>query len=167
MYNILCLITPGDSTETVACLLYGLAELAKAHQNPKAEAGAIDVKLPEIPLLALTPRDSFYGDVELIPFAQSAGRIMAESVYVYPPGIPILLPGEVIAEQHIRYIHEHLEVGLPVKRTTRFNCKNIKVVIEARAKRGASFYESQRKKKGFLFHSGIRASQKSDTWWGK
>lgn len=133
LYNILCLITPGDSTETVACLLYGLAELAKAHQNPKAEAGAIDVKLPEIPLLALTPRDAFYGDVELIPFAQSVGRIMAESVYVYPPGIPILLPGEVIAEQHIRYIHEHLEVGLPVRGPQDLTVKNIKVVIEARA----------------------------------
>lgn len=133
LYNILCLITPGDSTETVDCLLDGLAELAKAHQNPKAEAEAMDVKLPEIPLLALTPRDAFYGEVELIPFEQSAGRIMAESVYVYPPGIPILLPGEVIAEQHIRYIREHLEVGLPVRGPQDLTVENIKVVVETKA----------------------------------
>ncbi|MNR34423.1 Arginine decarboxylase [compost metagenome] len=58
---------------------------------------------------------------------------MAESIYVYPPGIPILLPGEVIAEQHIRYIHEHLEVGLPVRGPQDLTVKNIKVVIEAKA----------------------------------
>lgn len=133
LYNILCLVTPGDSRETVDCLLDALSELAKVHQNPKAEAEAMDVKLPEIPLLALTPRDAFYGEVELIPFEQSAGRIMAESVYVYPPGIPILLPGEVIAEQHIRYIREHLEVGLPVRGPQDLTVENIKVVVETKA----------------------------------
>lgn len=65
LYSILCLVTPGDSRETVDCLLDALSELAKAHQKPKAEAEAMDVELPEIPMLALTPRDAFYGEVEL------------------------------------------------------------------------------------------------------
>ncbi|WP_110930137.1 aminotransferase class I/II-fold pyridoxal phosphate-dependent enzyme [Paenibacillus bouchesdurhonensis] len=133
LYNILCLITPGDSKETIDCLLNALAELANEHYKQQADLQAVDVKLPEIPQLALTPRDAFYGDVELIPIAQSAGRIIAESIYVYPPGIPILLPGEVIAEQHIRYILEHLEVGLPVKGPEDLTVQNVKVVVEVKA----------------------------------
>lgn len=130
LYNILCLITSGDSKETVDCLLNALAELARVRRKETPETRSADVKLPEIPLLALTPRDAFFGDSERIPFGQSEGRIIAESIYVYPPGIPILLPGEVIAEQHIRYIQEHLEVGLPVKGPEDVSLQNVKVVVE-------------------------------------
>src|SRR5690606_5094599 len=133
LYNILCLITPGDSKETIDCLLNALAELANEHYKQQADLQALYVKLPEIPQLALTPRDAFYGDVELIPLGQSAGRIIAESIYIYPPGIPILLPGEVIAQQDIRYILEHLKVGLPVKGPEDLTVQNVKVVVEVKA----------------------------------
>lgn len=133
LYNILCLITPGDSADSIGSLLDGLERLADAHQASPIKSGIRDVKLPEIPLLALTPRDAFYGEVERIPLVQSAGRIMAESVYVYPPGIPILLPGEVIGEQHIAYIREHLQVGLPVRGPQDLTVTHIRVVIETRA----------------------------------
>lgn len=133
LYNILCLITPGDSRESIDCLLDALAELANVQHKQQADPQAMDVKLPEIPQLALTPRDAFYGNAEFVPVGQSAGRIIAEAIYVYPPGIPILLPGEVIAQQHIRYILEHLEVGLPVKGPEDLTVQNVKVVIEAKA----------------------------------
>jgi len=133
MYNILCLITPGDSTETVDCLLNALAELAEAKYKPKSELRAIEVTLPEIPQLALTPRDAFYSDTEMFPFAESAGRIISEAIYVYPPGIPILLPGEVIAAPHIRYILQHLEVGLPIKGPADSTVRNVKVVVATKA----------------------------------
>jgi len=132
LYNILCLVTPGDTTDSVDILLAALTELAASHFG-KREIRKVDVALPEIPQLLLSPRDAFYGDTELVPFAASAGRIMAESIYVYPPGIPILLPGEVIAEQHIRYIREHLEVGLPVKGPEDLSLRQVKVVVEAQA----------------------------------
>ncbi len=132
MYNILCIVTPGDSEETVDCLLKALSELAEVHPV-KRDFREVEVNVPDIPQLTLTPRDAFYGDTELVPLKQSAGRIMAESVYVYPPGIPILLPGELIAEQHIRYILDHLEVGLPVKGPEDPSLQNVKVVVEAKA----------------------------------
>lgn len=132
MYNILCLVTAGDSTETVDCLLKALAELAAIHSH-NADVPEVNVTIPVIPQLTLTPRDAFYSDTELVPFKQSNGRIIAESIYVYPPGIPILLPGEVIAEQHIRYILDHLEVGLPVKGPEDLSLQYVKVVDEAKA----------------------------------
>ncbi len=58
-----------------------------------------EVLLPDIPILALTPRDAFYSETEVVPFDESAGRIIAEFVMVYPPGIPIFIPGEIITEE--------------------------------------------------------------------
>ncbi|ANE47417.1 arginine decarboxylase [Paenibacillus swuensis] len=129
MYNILALITPGDTQETVDILLTALRHLSKVNYNIR-EAGELIVKVPEIPHLAITPRDAFYGDTEVIPFTESADRIIAEFIYVYPPGIPILLPGEVISQENIDYIMEHVQVGLPVKGPEDRSIQNIKVISE-------------------------------------
>jgi arginine decarboxylase len=132
MYNILCLITPGDVAENVEVLLTSLRRLSEEHYELK-EANELIVKIPDIPQLSLSPRDAFYGDTETIPFKESAGRIIAEFIYVYPPGIPILLPGEVISQKNINYIIEHVEVGLPVKGPEDRSIENVKVIVETTA----------------------------------
>ncbi|MEC0371838.1 aminotransferase class I/II-fold pyridoxal phosphate-dependent enzyme [Paenibacillus chibensis] len=129
MYNILCLVTPGDNEETVSILLTALRELAGTYYNVNT-ANELIVKIPEIPQLSLIPRDAFYGDTEVIPFKESAGRIIAEFIYVYPPGIPILLPGEVISQDNIDYIVDHVDVGLPVKGPEDRYINNVKVIVE-------------------------------------
>lgn len=132
MYNILCLITMGDVEENVEVLLTALRRLSEEHYELK-EANALVVTIPDIPQLSLSPRDAFYGDTETIPFKESAGRIIAEFIYVYPPGIPILLPGEVISQKNINYIVEHVEVGLPVKGPEDRSVKYVKVIVETTA----------------------------------
>jgi arginine decarboxylase len=130
MYNILCLITPGDTQESVEKLLEALKELSSRYYKD-GQAHELVVKIPEIPQLSLIPRDAFYADTEVIPFKESAGRIIAEFIYVYPPGIPILLPGEVISQENIDYIVEHVDVGLPVKGPEDRYINQVKVIVEA------------------------------------
>lgn len=130
MYNILCFITPGDTEETVNILLTALRELSKLYYKEN-NANELIVKIPEIPQLSLIPRDAFYADTEVVPFKESAGRIIAEFIYVYPPGIPILLPGEVISQDNIDYIVDHVEVGLPVKGPEDRYINQVKVIVEA------------------------------------
>ncbi|WP_068774494.1 aminotransferase class I/II-fold pyridoxal phosphate-dependent enzyme [Paenibacillus sp. FJAT-26967] len=132
MYNILCLFTPGDTRDNIEILLKALKELAAEHYTEDAQDELI-VIIPEIPQLSLIPRDAFYGDTEIVPFKESAGRIIAEFIYVYPPGIPILLPGEVISQENIDYIIEHVEVGLPVKGPEDRSCQFVKVIVETQA----------------------------------
>lgn len=129
MYNILCLITPGDNQEAIDILLTALRELSNQYMHVN-EINELVVKTPEIPQLSLIPRDAFYGDTEVVPFKESAGRIIAEFIYVYPPGIPILLPGEVISQENIDYIIDHVEVGLPVKGPEDRSIQNVKVIVE-------------------------------------
>ncbi|XID95272.1 aminotransferase class I/II-fold pyridoxal phosphate-dependent enzyme [Paenibacillaceae bacterium WGS1546] len=133
MYNILCLVTPGDDEASISVLLEALRTMSDEHGAAAKEIAEIDVVVPEIPHLALTPRDAFYGETELVPFKRSAGRIIAEFIYVYPPGIPILLPGEVISQENIDYIVDHLEVGLPVKGPEDRTVEYVKVIMEETA----------------------------------
>jgi arginine decarboxylase len=132
MYNILCLITPGDDHASVDTLLAALRELSAQHHNVLPEQELV-VKIPEIPQLSISPRDAFYADTEVIPFVESAGRIIAEFIYVYPPGIPILLPGEVISQENIDYILDHVNIGLPVKGPEDRSIQQIKVIVETEA----------------------------------
>ena len=54
--------------------------------------------------MVATPQQAFYSDKEKLPLRQTAGRICSEFVMCYPPGIPILAPGEVITQEIIDYI---------------------------------------------------------------
>ena len=59
----------------------------------------------------MTPQEAFYAETESLPIEASAGHICAESVMCYPPGIPILAPGERITADIIRYIRYMKEKG--------------------------------------------------------
>ena len=115
LYNILCIVTPGDDENSIHELIDGLKELSEAHKHFACHNEIAKVKLPEVPLLALLPRDAFYSETESIPLIEADGRISAEFIMVYPPGIPIIMPGEIITKENIRYIHKNLQAGLPVQ----------------------------------------------------
>ncbi|WP_188428707.1 aminotransferase class I/II-fold pyridoxal phosphate-dependent enzyme [Kroppenstedtia guangzhouensis] len=114
LYNILCLITPGDSAESIDTLVQALEGLSREFCTG-GQRKVEPVRIPELPVLAVSPRDAFYGDTVPVPFLESAGRIIAEFIMIYPPGIPVLLPGERITEENLQYIIEHRNAGLPVQ----------------------------------------------------
>jgi arginine decarboxylase len=132
MYNVLCVLSPGDSEETVERLLKALERMSAEYLD-KNHIKEVVVKVPEIPTLSLSPRDAFYAETESVPLVEAAGRIIAEFIFVYPPGIPILLPGEVISKDSIEYILDHLNVGLPIQGPEDKTLTNVKVIVEERA----------------------------------
>lgn len=132
LYNILCIVTPGDSIVEAELLINALQELA-TKRNKDANLADPKVLLPEIPVLALTPRDAFYAETELVPFDDSAGRIVAEFIMIYPPGIPIFIPGEIVTKENLIYIKENIEAGLPVQGPENFDARMLRVIKEHRA----------------------------------
>ena len=132
LYNILCIITTGDSKKEADILINALKHLAKEREE-LAEKVTTLVLLPNIPVLAVTPRDAFYAETELIPFDESEGRIIAEFIMVYPPGIPIFIPGEVITKDNLIYIKKNMEAGLPVQGPEDFDFKMLRVIKEHKA----------------------------------
>jgi arginine decarboxylase len=128
LYNILAIISIGDVRENVEALVKALRHIADTQQHKRPRK--VHVRIPDLPQLALTPREAFYRRSEPIPFADSAGRIAAEFVMVYPPGIPILMPGEWITQRNIDYIKEHLQAGLPVQGPEDATLERIRIVVD-------------------------------------
>ncbi|MEW9667480.1 aminotransferase class I/II-fold pyridoxal phosphate-dependent enzyme [Ammoniphilus sp. 3BR4] len=127
LYNILCIITPGDTDETIQALIRAIRHLSdECYLKSKIET--VSVTLPKIPALALSPREAFYSETEIIPLKEAQGRIIAEFIMIYPPGIPIFLPGEIISQDNIDYIQENLAVGLPVQGPEDESIETIRVI---------------------------------------
>lgn len=129
LYNILCIITPGDREEDIQKLIEALQRLSDEYYC-NADRVKIPIRLPEIPILSMLPRQAFYSEVEVIPLKSAIGRTIAEFIMVYPPGIPILMPGEIITEENIRYIYENIESGLPVLGPEDATLEYVKVIKE-------------------------------------
>ena len=116
LYNILCIITNGDTKNEADILLTALQDLSQEFKHLAASGNNhAEVLLPTIPVLALSPREAFYSETEVVAIDESVGRIISEFIMVYPPGIPIFIPGEIITQENIDYIKANMEVGLPVQ----------------------------------------------------
>jgi arginine decarboxylase len=64
----------------------------------------------------MTPREAYLGAQEVVPgVAQAVGRIAAESLATYPPGIPNVLPGERLTAETLAYVQHTLELGGSVR----------------------------------------------------
>jgi arginine decarboxylase len=82
--------------------------------------------------LAMTPREAFLGRQEVVPAQRAAGRIAAESLATYPPGIPNVLPGERLTEETLAYIQQTLELGGSVRGASDRLLRTVRVVVESR-----------------------------------
>lgn len=114
LYNILCIVTLGDTKKELNLLINALQRMSQAYDS-EAMITESKVSVPDIPALAMSPRNAFYSPTEMIPFKESAGYICAEFIMVYPPGIPIFIPGEIITEENINYIQMNIDAGLPLQ----------------------------------------------------
>ncbi|TQR17868.1 aminotransferase class I/II-fold pyridoxal phosphate-dependent enzyme [Psychrobacillus vulpis] len=132
LYNILCLFTIGDTKKEANILVNALVRMVAAFESD-AVVVEPSVSLPDIPGLAMSPRDAFYAQTESIPLLEASGRISAEFVMVYPPGIPIFIPGEIITQGNIDYIRMNIEAGLPVQGPEDDTLEMIHVIKEQKA----------------------------------
>ena len=78
--------------------------------------------------LAMTPREAFLGPQEIVAAADAVGRIAAESLATYPPGIPNVLPGEILTAETLAYIQRTLELGGSVRGASDRRLRTIRVV---------------------------------------
>ena len=106
--NILAYISVGDRDRDIERLVSALAEIRRRYKRSKSGMMRMEYISPQV---AATPQEAFYADKRSVPIEQCAGEICAESVMCYPPGIPILAPGERITEEILEYIRYMKEKG--------------------------------------------------------
>lgn len=106
--NILAYLSIGDRKRDIERLVSALSEVKRRFQREKA--GLMSQEYME-PLVDVSPQDAFYADKESLPLRMTEGRVCSEFVMCYPPGIPILAPGERITREILDYIEYAKEKG--------------------------------------------------------
>ena len=100
--NFLAYLSIGDRKQDIERLVSALAEIARRFGKEKVDLMPQEYVYPQV---AVSPQDAFYADKETVELKDAPGRISGEFVMCYPPGIPILAPGERVTQE----IREHIE----------------------------------------------------------
>ncbi|WP_027406601.1 aminotransferase class I/II-fold pyridoxal phosphate-dependent enzyme [Anaerovibrio sp. RM50] len=99
--NLLAYVSVGDRLKDIERLVSALAEIRRNYR----QTGRKMLKAEYInPQVVCGPQEAFYGEKESLPIDKTVGRVCSEFVMCYPPGIPILAPGERITEEILQYI---------------------------------------------------------------
>lgn len=99
--NILAYISIGDRIQDIERLVGALEDIKRLYSKPVSRLHNAEYITP---IVAATPQNAFYSDKALLPIQETPGRICGEFVMCYPPGIPILAPGEMVTEEIVDYI---------------------------------------------------------------
>ncbi|MGQ9845645.1 MAG: aminotransferase class I/II-fold pyridoxal phosphate-dependent enzyme [Caldisericia bacterium] len=124
-YNILIFLTPGVSKEEVDRLIEALNDISKKYKKEPIEE---DITIPEIPEMLTTPKEAFINEKEIVELKNAKNRISGKVISAYPPGLPIVVPGEKISEKIINYIYDLKEKKANLQGFVDVDCNYIKVL---------------------------------------
>jgi lysine decarboxylase len=117
--NIILNVTFGDSRADLEALVGALRDYAKRYRDAGGESGSVSCAgllayTPAFTRQVLSPRDAFFAPSVALPLRECTGHVSAEMVTPYPPGIPVLGPGEEISAEIVAYLSEAANTGLKV-----------------------------------------------------
>lgn len=128
-YNVVAVVNIGVGVEDCRALVNGLQEISRWEARP---AGALPdmPATPEQPPVRMTPREAWFKSSRKIPLEKSAGLVCAEWVASYPPGAPVIYPGEEITSEVVEYLQYLKNNNVPVIGATDGALEEIRVLEE-------------------------------------
>lgn len=124
--NILAYISIGDRIQDIERLVGALADIKRLYAKDASCMLATEYIAPKV---CISPQKAFYAPKKSIPLQEAAGKICSEFVMCYPPGIPILAPGEMITQEILAYITYAKEKGCSMQGTQDPYMENLNVCI--------------------------------------
>lgn len=113
--NVLFLITMADAENSINLLISALAALSAECSGRPESRRMLFEPMPDMAApIALTPREAVFSRQERLDFSAAAGRICAETITSYPPGIPVLFPGERITPEAVSYCRALRDQGFTI-----------------------------------------------------
>ena len=123
--NLLAYVSVGDRERDLERLVAALADIRRRYKRDKATLMRQEYISPQV---VAGPQEAFYADKKAMPLEESVGRICAEFVMCYPPGIPILAPGERITRDILDYIRYAKEKNCMLLGTEDPEVNNLQVI---------------------------------------
>ena len=134
LQNVTFIISLGNTQQDIDKLVDGFSILARKYSKtlpckPLFTQEKASVNFFEVEnTLVMSPREAFFAATETLPFEKTCNRICAEIICPYPPGIPILMPGEIITQRALNYLQEIQAMGGLITGCTDNSLKTLKVV---------------------------------------
>ena len=123
--NILAYISIGDRIQDIERLVGALADIKRLYSRDGKDLIAGEYIQPE---LVLSPQEAFYSERKSLTLDDSVGQVCGEFVMCYPPGIPILAPGERITREIVDYIQFAKERGCSLQGTEDPEVNHINII---------------------------------------
>ena len=123
--NILAYVSVGDRKRDIERLISAMSEIKR--RFGRSGSGMLTQEYIN-PIVAEPPRKAFYAQKRSLPLEEAAGNVCTEFVMCYPPGIPILAPGELITPEIIEYIKYAKEKGCQMTGTEDINIERLNVL---------------------------------------
>ena len=127
MGNLLAYVSVGDAYKDIERLISALSEIHRRYKKDKTGMLETEYISPEV---VHPPRAAFYAEKESLALRDAVGCVCSEFVMCYPPGIPILAPGELVTEQIIDYIEYAKEKNCTLLGTEDLNTERLNVMKE-------------------------------------
>lgn len=123
--NTLAYVSIGDRKKDIERLVSALADIKRNYRKDPAKL----FKTEYIdPIVDATPKDAFYANKKSLPLAETVGKTAAEFLMCYPPGIPILAPGERVTQEILTYIKYAKKKGCQITGPEDMSIKNLQVI---------------------------------------
>ena len=125
--NILAYISVGDRKRDIERLISAMSEIKRRFGKTGTDLLSHEYISP---VVAETPRRAFYAEKRSLPLAETVGEVCSEFVMCYPPGIPILAPGELITAEIVEYIQYAKEKGCQMTGTEDINVERLNIICK-------------------------------------
>ena len=110
---IVFLATLADSADDFKTLENALVPILNSLQGPRRETQT-SLSWSVVPTVAMSIRDAYFADTEFVPALDAIGRISADLIAPYPPGVAVVAPGEVLTEQIVNGLRASQEAGVRI-----------------------------------------------------
>lgn len=129
--NVLAYVSVGDRPRDIERLVSALAEIRRLHKKDRAGQMTAEYINPRV---IYSPQEAFYSEKQSLPLEDCKNMVCAEFVMCYPPGIPILAPGELITEEILQYIIYAKEKGCSMTGPEDMDIKRLNVMKGIRSR---------------------------------
>ena len=108
-YVVMAVITSSDTEYSIGKLVSALKDIDNNY-GEKMVVMSPHVTTDQVNELILSPREAFYCEHEQLAIDDSIGRVSADTLMIYPPGIPLVIPGELISQEVVKQYHYYRQL---------------------------------------------------------
>ena len=132
LVSVVCFMTVGDTQETIDRLVLAFETLSLENRGtlPIVTNLRSSGSIIRPGIQVMTPRDAFFAKSRAVPLMEATGHVSSDLVIPYPPGIPVIAPGDIIEQHKLEYLSEGVKAGFYISGAVDHHLETIQIVAD-------------------------------------